>query len=316
MQILQPPQDFACALSGLSATWLQPSSCLLFSHLSRVANAQDASGKRLALVVGNSAYSSLPPLKKSAADAKLIQKSLTDLGFDVTLVEDASKQALEQSLATLRDSIVQGSTVVVYFAGYGIQVSDQNYLAPVDVKVKDALDLPGAAVSTEPVLEQLDGKGAAAVVLILDASRENPFAKKKIANSDAVSDGLARISAVPPAMLVAFSTAPGGLSQQGSGDNSPYADGAGRRIEVKGQERRADIQADPCTCRRRHRRRTDSLGEVVAGPERDVRAGTQSARRRHARCMRPGRRPSVRSGTCRPQCRICQPRSAARHSGL
>ena len=113
------------------------------------ANAQDANGKRLALVVGNAAYSSLPPLKQTVADAKLIQKSLADLGFDVTFVEDASKDALEQSLATLRDGITPGSTVVVYFAGHGIQVSDQNYLAPVDVKVNDALEVPGAAVSTD-----------------------------------------------------------------------------------------------------------------------------------------------------------------------
>jgi TPR repeat protein len=199
------------------------------------ANAQDASGKRLALVVGNAAYSSLPPLKQSTADAKLIQKSLADLGFEVTFVEDASKDALEQSLATLRESIVPESTVVVYFAGHGIQVSDQNYLAPVDVKVNDALDVPNATVSTTQVLDKLDGKGAAAVVLILDASRQNPFAKKKIANSDAVSDGLARISAVPPAMLVAFSTAPGGWSKQGSGDNSPYAEALAAALKSKGK---------------------------------------------------------------------------------
>jgi uncharacterized protein len=208
---------------------------LVLSIFAGAANAQDTVGKRLALVVGNSAYSSLTPLDKSVSDAKLIQKSLTDLGFDVTFVEDASKQALEQSLATLRDGIAQGSTVVIYFAGHGIQLSDQNYLAPIDLKVKDALDLPGAAVSTDQVLEQLDGKGAAAVVLVLDASRDNPFAKKKIANSDAVSDGLARIAALPPGMLVAFSTAPGALSRQGSGDNSPYAEALATALKSKGK---------------------------------------------------------------------------------
>ena len=221
--------------AGRSCLYAAAVVVLLAVSIAAPANAQDANGKRLALVVGNAAYTSLPPLKKSAADAKLIQKSLADLGFDVTFVEDASKQALEQSLATLRDAIVPGSTVVVYFAGHGIQMSDHNYLAPVDAKVKDALKLPDVAVSTDQVLEQLDGKGAAAVVLILDASRENPFAKKKIANSDAVSDGLARIAAVPPAMLVAFSTAPGGLSQQGSGDNSPYAEALSTALKSKGK---------------------------------------------------------------------------------
>jgi len=208
---------------------------LALSFLAAPANAQDANGKRLALVIGNSGYASLPPLEKSAADAKLMQKSLVDLGFTVQLVEDASKQSLDQSLATLRDGITSGSMVVVYFAGHGIQLSEQNYLAPVDLKVKDALDVPSGSVSAAQVLDQLDGKGAAAVVLILDAARDNPFARKKIANSDAVGDGLARMASLPAGMLVAFSTAPGSLSREGNAGTSPYADALSAAMKAKGK---------------------------------------------------------------------------------
>ena len=140
-----------------------------------------------------------------------------------------------KSLTTLRDGITPGSTVVVYFAGHGIQLSDQNYLAPVDLKLKDAAKLPDAALSTAQVLDQLAGKNAAAVVLILDASRANPFAKKKISNGETISDGLARVATLPPGTFVAFSTAPGGVSRPGTGDNSPYAEALAGALKSKGK---------------------------------------------------------------------------------
>lgn len=208
--------------------------------LSAPLEAQEVSGKRLALVVGNSAYTSLPKLKNAVSDARLIRKSLTTLNFDVQFVEDANKEQFEQSLGSFAGKVEPGSIVVVYFAGHGFQASGENYLVPVDAKLKDALDLPNVTISARQILDQVEKTKAAAVIFILDACRDNPFegkGKKKlsIANSDAISTGLARIAGQNAGTLIAFSTSPGAVARDGAGANSPYSEALAASLVSPGQ---------------------------------------------------------------------------------
>ncbi|MBA3446079.1 MAG: caspase family protein [Pseudaminobacter sp.] len=206
--------------------------------LSSASQAQEAGGKRLALVIGNSAYASLPKLKNAVSDARLIRKSLTTVGFDVQFVEDADKEGFEQSLGSFAGKIEPGSVVVVYFAGHGFQANNENYLVPVDAKLTDALDLPNVTVSARQILDQVEKTKAAAVIFILDACRDNPFegkGAKNIANSDVLSTGLARIAGQNAGTLIAFSTSPGAVARDGAGENGPYSEALAASLVSPGQ---------------------------------------------------------------------------------
>ncbi|MGH6644230.1 MAG: caspase family protein, partial [Bradyrhizobium sp.] len=225
-----------CVHQRLAAALL----CALLCLAALPSTAQTSSGKRLAFVIGNSAYASLPRLKNALADADLIGKSLTSIGFDVQMARDTSKTALEQSLISFRNKIGAGDTVVIYYAGHGLQASDENFLIPVDAKLTDALDLPLTAVSAKQVLDLIERTNAGAIIFILDACRDNPFTangpkSRSIANSDSISRGLARLSSKHTGTLIAFSTSPGDVAQDGAGKNSPYSEALAAALQTPGQ---------------------------------------------------------------------------------
>ena len=186
-----------------------------------------APGERLALVIGNQAYKDLPQLRNALADAGAMDGALRDIGFEVQLVRDADKAGMERALIEFRNRIKPDSVVLVYYAGHGLQAADENYLVPVDAKLSDALDLPLVAMSASQILRQLESTEAGSVIFVLDACRDNPFLGKKgktrsIGNQDSLSRGLARIASKHTGTLIAFSTSPGDVAQDGTGGNSPY----------------------------------------------------------------------------------------------
>ncbi len=189
--------------------------------------AQSALAERYAFVVGMTDYTTLRPLKNAVQDARLMAKTLEDVGFTVELVENLPKAELEARLTAFRRSISPGATVLVYFAGHGIQYSDENYLIPADADIQDTVDLPLTSLSTKNVLEQLYASKAESVILVLDACRNNPLADSSgsAISRDAgggMSRGLARISGERTGTMVAFATAPGDVAMDGTGGNSPY----------------------------------------------------------------------------------------------
>lgn len=210
---------------------------ILFS----VATAGAQEIKRHALVIGNSAYQGLPTLKNAAADATLISGSLSKVGFDVKLATNTTKAGFERSLIDFRNNIEPGSTVVIYYAGHGLQVDDQNYLIPVDAQLTDARDLPISALSATQILQLFETTKADSIIFILDACRDNPFqaagkssSTRSISNSNTISRGLARIASNHTGTLIAFSTAPGAVAQDGSGVNSPYSEALSSALQKPG----------------------------------------------------------------------------------
>lgn len=187
-----------------------------------------AAETRVALVIGNGEYTDLrPPLPNPPADATEIGKALGRLGFDVEIVTDADKAAMEDATARLARKARSADVTLLFFAGHGIQDLGKNYLAPVDADLSDETDLRRRFVRLDDVLDDLAGaKGA--LILMLDACRDNAAVEALRAavpktRSAGVSRGLAPVPRTD-GLLVAFATQPTRVADDGVGRHSPFTE--------------------------------------------------------------------------------------------
>lgn len=172
--------------------------------------------KRLALVVGNSAYKS-DPLPNPVNDAQDMAALLKQAGFDVIQRENASLKDMHLALREFGDRLSRETLGLFYFAGHGVQVRGRNYLLPVDADIGREDEVAFSALDLQAVLEKMDTARNHTNVIVLDACRNNPFATRfKLTNA-----GLAQIDA-PPGTFVAFATAPGSVAADGAGRNGLY----------------------------------------------------------------------------------------------
>ena len=133
-------------------------------------------GRRVALVIGNAAYKSVPALTNPHKDAEAVAASLRNIGFEtVTLAADATREKLIDALRAFADEAEKADWAMVYYAGHGIEVNGLNYLIPVDAKLEADRDVQFEAVPLEQVLAALEGARKIKLVM-LDACRDNPFA--------------------------------------------------------------------------------------------------------------------------------------------
>ena len=177
--------------------------------------------KRVALVIGNSAYSN-GPLPNPANDARLISSELHAYGFDVITRINADqrtmKRALEEFGKRLQDA-GPDSVGLFYYAGHGAQLNGRNYLIPTSASIEREGDMDIEAVSADWVLDQMRFAHNRLNIVVLDACRNNPFVR----SMRSAERGLATMQA-PAGVLIAYSTAPGDVAQDGSGSNSPYSE--------------------------------------------------------------------------------------------
>jgi uncharacterized caspase-like protein len=191
--------------------------------------------KRVALVVGNSAYRNVGRLDNPANDAKLLSETLRALGF--TLVGggaqlDLDKAAFDRTVQAFGAQLAGADVGLFYYAGHGVQVRGENYLIPVDANPTKEADVDFQMLDTNLVLRQMEGAGTRLNIVILDACRNNPFGGRSLAvgrardaESDRMRDtggGLAQMQA-PEGTLISFATQPGSVAQDGASGNSPYA---------------------------------------------------------------------------------------------
>jgi hypothetical protein len=137
--------------------------------------------KRVALVIGNDAYENVPPLQKAVNDAHAMAEELAKLGFEVVSAQDVGRRAMSRALVDLENKVQSGDTVLFCFAGHGFAIDGTNYLLPVDVPVAGPGEeglVRDAAFAAAGLSDQFQAKGAATVILILDACRDNPFGAK------------------------------------------------------------------------------------------------------------------------------------------
>jgi uncharacterized caspase-like protein len=133
---------------------------------------------RLALVIGQSAYRSVPALPNPANDAKAVSQLLSDSGFEVLSASDLSQSGLREKVSEFASQVAaKGSDTValVFYAGHGLQIDGENYLVPVDVDPKREADIPIQAVRLNDILNTLNSVPSKMRILLLDACRNNPF---------------------------------------------------------------------------------------------------------------------------------------------
>ena len=226
---------------------------ILTQPVKPVASQAAPHGRRVALVIGNSAYQSVTPLPNPQKDAGAIAASLRNIGFEVvTLSNDLTQQQLSDALRSFANEAEKSDWAMVYYAGHGIEVNGTNYLIPVDAKLKKDRDVEFEAIPLDRVMTAVNEAKKIKIVM-LDACRDNPFAATmaKTGAPDAVAAatstaggtvatrsvgrGLAEVK-VSGATLVVYAAKQGQVALDGEGGNSPFAVAVVQRLATPGVE--------------------------------------------------------------------------------
>jgi uncharacterized caspase-like protein len=193
-------------------------------------------GKRVALIIGNSAYQNVPPLSNPINDAATMTATLKNAGFDVVdSRHDLSAIETRRALRDFSDAARDAEIAVVYYAGHGMEVDGANYLIPVDAKLERDTDVYDEAFSLDRVLVAVEPAKQLRLV-ILDACRDNPFAKnmKKTVALRAIGRGLAKIEPTSPNTLIAYSAKAGSTALDGDAKNSPFTIALAKHLTTPG----------------------------------------------------------------------------------
>jgi len=189
-----------------------------------------ASGqRRLALVIGNGAYRSAP-LKNSQNDARDMAAALKKLGFEVMLYQNAKQREMHEAIRDFGQKLSAGGVGLFYFAGHGVQVKGRNYLIPIGAKIRTESEVRYESVDAGRVLGQMEDAGNSLNIVILDACRDNPFAR----SFRSFEKGLARMDA-PTGSLIAYATGPGQVAADGEGRNGTYTKNLLKHMMKPGQ---------------------------------------------------------------------------------
>jgi uncharacterized caspase-like protein len=171
---------------------------------------------RIALVIGNGHYPDAnAPLTQPINDARALTAALRSNGFDVDVVEDASKDDMSRAVDRLKSKIRADSVVMLFFGGYGVQVGRESYMIPVDAAIWKEADVRRDGLSIEQVLDVMKEQGARTKLAVIDASRRNPYERR----FRAFSHGLAPINA-PDNALILTSATPGKVADDSNGAHS------------------------------------------------------------------------------------------------
>jgi len=166
--------------------------------------AQYADSSRIALVIGNGRYPDAnAPLVQPINDARALSAALRRDGFDVDLVEDGRKDEMRRAVERLKAKAQKGSVVMLFFGGYGVQADHQNYMIPVDAAIWKESDVKRDGVSIESVLADLKNVGVSAKMVVVDASRRNPYERR----FRTYSRGLSPINANGNTLILSSATA-------------------------------------------------------------------------------------------------------------
>ena len=197
-----------------------------------------AAEQRVALVIGNGAYRSVPELRNSRNDADDISEQLKRLGFAVIDGRDLDRSAMQAALGRFAQRLRGADAGLVYYSGHGLQINGQNFLVPVDLKMDGGAFTPFEMVKLDDVIEALSYTDGVRL-LVLDACRDNPFANSIAQNKGnrgaSMTRGLAKIER-SQGMLIAYSTQSNAVAADGNGRNSPFTDALVREMQVPGLE--------------------------------------------------------------------------------
>jgi uncharacterized caspase-like protein len=204
-----------------------------------------------AFVIGNNEYQNGAHLANAVNDAKLIGAKLQKIGFELTSLHNASAKEMVAAMDKVVSSSKKGEIFFFYYAGHAVQYGGENYIIPVNAAIEEPEDLRTEGVAISSLFAKL-GKAGQVNIIVLDACRNNPFeatfekararglTRVSDGKADAVANyqlnGLIQPSKIPSNTMLVFSTAPGKISLDGEGENSPFADALANEILVEGQE--------------------------------------------------------------------------------
>ncbi len=185
---------------------------------------------RIALIMGNSDYLTAP-LRNPVNDANAMAAKLKQLGFEVMLFTNSSQNEMKKAFRDFGEKLAKNKGVGLFFyAGHGIQMNGENYLVPVDARIEKEQDVELESVNLKRILGEMDYAGNALNIIILDACRNNPFARSFRSGG---SNGLASTNA-PYGTFIAYATAPGSVAADGSGKNGLYTQELLKVLDKKG----------------------------------------------------------------------------------
>jgi len=196
-------------------------------------------GRRIALVVGNSNYRNAAALPNPQRDAELVSQTLRRVGFDlVTLQTDLSRDALTNALRDFAQQAETADWAMVYYAGHGMEIGGTNYLIPVDAKIAADRDIGFEAVALDQVRNAV-GRAKRLRLIVLDACRDNPFANQMKRTMSVASRSVTRgLASVEPeaGTLIVYAAKDGETALDGNGTNSPFVQAFVKNLQTPGLE--------------------------------------------------------------------------------
>jgi tetratricopeptide (TPR) repeat protein len=221
-------------LAGLSVLVFAPSGSFAQTNqstrqLTQGSQSTPNSQKRLALVIGNGAYTSAPPLKNPPNDARDMATTLGAVGFEVSSGVNLGQREMKRLIREFGQKLKGGGSGLFYYAGHGVQSKGRNYLIPVDAEIQSEAEVEDSGVDVGLVLNYMDEAQNGLNIVILDACRNNPFGR----SFRSAAEGLAQVDA-PTGTLIAYATAPGRVASDGSGQNGLYTSELLKQMRVPG----------------------------------------------------------------------------------
>ncbi|WP_315715206.1 MULTISPECIES: caspase family protein [unclassified Bradyrhizobium] len=221
--------------------------------------------RRVALVIGNSKYSSVPELPNPVRDTDLISQTLKSIGFDEVIAgKNLSRDALHKLLLEFSKKSSEADWSVIYYSGHGIEVGGADYMIPVDAHLESDRDVDFETVPLSLAISAADGARKLRMV-IMDACRSNPFLSqmKRTIATRSLGRGLAAVEP-EPGSLVIFSAKHGETALDGDGSNSPFAIALASRLKVAGLEVRRlfDLVRDDVLLATNRRQQPFSYGSL------------------------------------------------------
>ncbi|RDL51287.1 hypothetical protein BLJAPNOD_02420 [Ensifer sp. M14] len=194
--------------------------------------------KRVALVIGNSAYQHVPKLPNPDNDAGDMAGKLKDLGFEVVVGRDLDLAGVRKTIRDFVGKLDGADLALFYYAGHGLQVNGENYIAPIDARLLSYIDLEFEAVPMNLILSAMERETRVNLVF-LDACRDNPLAvnlaRSMGTRSSSIGRGLAKVG-TGIGSLIAFATQPGNVALDGAGRNSPFTAALLRHLGKPGRD--------------------------------------------------------------------------------
>ncbi len=213
--------------------------CLVLSVLWLSSDSAEAA-RRVALVLGNSAYKSVPRLTNPVNDAVLVGGMFKNAGFDsVDIKTDLNAVDMRKALREFGGRVRDADVAIIYYAGHGIELDGTNYLIPTDAALETDSDVLDETVALDRALFAVEPARQLRLV-ILDACRDNPFAKsmKRTVAARAIGRGLAKVEPTTPNTMIAFAAKAGSTASDGDWKNSPFAAALVERLPTPGLDLR------------------------------------------------------------------------------